>query len=227
MLVLAVLVAPACTDAEEPPPSTTPRSTDPGEPPRSTAPRITDDPSASRDASELLTAAEVTEATGLKGVVAQDLADVDAFENPDPRGPCGARVPPKPTAGGFGRAFRAGDVVMVVMVEMVMPTTAATRASIDADKADARPSCGPYTSRTANGDVQHVSDVEILDMPAGCTRCVGWTSKVSVRDQTAFGLGLFFESGGSTGFVQVVSAERVPAAVALALLDRARARLHA
>lgn len=207
VLALAVLLAPACTREVR----------------RSTTPPIVDNPSASRDTSLLLTEADVRAVAGLEDAVAETLADAAMFENPDPRGPCGAPVPPIPMAAGYGRAFR-GDGVIVV--EILMPASAA-RASVDAMKADARASCGPYTSRTNLGDVQQVGDITILGMPAGCTRCVGWLSKVTVGGAANFGGVALFESGGSTGMLQVVAAGPVPGAVVRDLLDRALARLGA
>lgn len=211
LIALAVLVAPACTIRRV-------------EERRSTTPRISDDPSASRDTSLLLTAADVGAATGLKGVVSEDLANAGVFENEDPRGPCGTPVPQLPTAGGYGRGFRAdGDRLRVV--ELVMPTSTATRSYLDAVVADTRHSCGPYTVRAANGDVHHISDVEILDLPAGCGRCVGMVMKTAVRDRATFIGFSFFESGGTSGMVQVFSVRPVPAATLRGLLDRALARL--
>jgi hypothetical protein len=71
--------------------------------PRSLTPRVT---SGRADLeSYLLTAEDVGDVPTLAGATASDLSGVDLFENPDPRGPCGARADGPPMAGAAGRAF--------------------------------------------------------------------------------------------------------------------------
>jgi hypothetical protein len=193
-----------------------------GEGRRSSTPPLVDDPSASHDTFLLLTEADVRSVAGLQDVTAESLADAEAFENPDPRGPCGAPVPPLPKTGIYGRTFR-GDGVAIF--ELLQPATAATRAYAEALKADSRPSCPPYTSTTNLGDVQHVSDVEILDLPTGCTRCVGWLAKLVIAGQTNYAGLVTFESAGTVGMLQIGSATPVSPATVRDLLARALSRL--
>ncbi|MDO8363414.1 MAG: hypothetical protein Q7V88_11000 [Actinomycetota bacterium] len=56
----------------------------------SKTPRITVDEAASDGSAFLLKEPVVRTIAGLSDVVAQDFGDVPIFENPDPRGPCGA-----------------------------------------------------------------------------------------------------------------------------------------
>jgi hypothetical protein len=172
--------------------------------PQSLTPRITSTPSGALD-SLLLTAADVRSIAGLEGLIAHELGDVDLFENPDPRGPCGAPGADLPTSGAAGRAFE-GDGQS--LVQLVIEGQAATD-FLDSQLADIREPCGPYDSKTNTGATQHVEDIEVHRLQGGdgffetasirSDRGRATISDLAVRvgDRVSFALGIGHRIAGS------------------------------
>jgi hypothetical protein len=132
----------------------TPSSTaGPGSDGRSNTPRITLGPA--REDAEILLLSEddVGVVDGFRGAVAADIGDLELYENPDPRGPCGAPVVAQPTPDA-GRGFTTEDAIVLQFVYL---DAGMIEVLLEALAADLRPGCEPHESRTNVGTVQRVS----------------------------------------------------------------------
>lgn len=188
---------------------------------RSNTPQITVDDSA-RDVSFLLTESDVRGIDRFAGVVAQDVSDVPAFENPDPRGPCGAVVPQLPLEGAVGRAFSGPDVVVF---ELVVTAGAEQHDFLDAVQADQHVGCEGHESMTNLGETQTVSDTEFIDQRSVGDDGIGWTSRIDIGSRTAYGGAAAFVNGDRMAFIQVSAASPIDATMLEALVDLAVARM--
>lgn len=160
---------------------------------RSSTPRITVGPAAADVESLLVSDDDVRAVDGFGGAVAADLGDLEVYENPDPRGPCGTRVDPTPTPdGGRGFTTEAATVVQFVYADAGM-----VEGHMEALADDLRPGCGSHESVTNVGAVQEVSEPVPIDTTGMGDRAIGWTATITVSDVTA-----------EAGLVVVVAGER-------------------
>jgi hypothetical protein len=168
----------------------------------SMTPRITESPDAGGLREFLLRESDV-HAAGWPDAVAGDLEeDVAAFENPDPRGPCGGVVPQAPLEGSVARSFSTPDTVVI---ELVVATDDQVESYLARLQADVTPSCGPYESRTNTGATQTYSDIEMVDLEIAGAGSIGWTGTVTV-DGRSTSAGVFMVVGEDrTAFTQIES----------------------
>lgn len=147
-----------------------------------------------------------------------------AFENPDPRGPCGARAPQPP---GMDHAalvtLRAGSYQVVEVVSAPAPGEAARY--LDALAADLRPGCPPHESTTNQGHVQRVSGVEAVDVGGVGDRAVAWTARAEVGTSRVNAGLVALHVGPRFAYVQVFSVDPPPPATVRALAEAAARRL--
>jgi hypothetical protein len=187
-LVVALLLAAGCSDDAEPE-STTP-------------PIESDEESALADL--VLPAESVGSIAGFEGVVAQPLSDVQVFENPDPRGPCGGESPAPPIQGTAGRSF-TGEGVAVVQVVADGPEV---DEFVDAQLADIVEPCGPYESETNVETTQRVDQIEVVALPDD----TGFfsTSRIDDGTQVAYAGSVLVRVDDITSLAFALSIEPIP-----------------
>lgn len=162
-LLLVLLLTAGCADGDEV---------------ESLTPRIT--VADAGELAELLLTADDVEQAGFVGFEARDIDDVQLFENPDMRGPCGAPIQFPVLDGAAGRAFVAGgDTIVQIVVER----TEELDAVVDAYVADAVDGCPPFESMTNQGLTQQVSDIEIIDISSTSERSAASAVMIEVGGQ--------------------------------------------
>jgi hypothetical protein len=145
-VVLLALVAGACGGDKAAPGSATPRITGGADGPL---------------APGLLTQAQLRQVPGLSSAKVTSLEETSLFEDPDPRGPCGAKVPALSLDDAAGVAIAAETIRGGAEFVRRLPTGAATR-YLDAVMADTRSGCPEYETTTNQGAKQRVLLVRIV-----------------------------------------------------------------
>ena len=113
------------------------------------------------------------------------LKQTNAFENPDPRGPCGAKISQPDLSKGATAVFESQAPLTLSDTVLNLGTAAATN-YLSTLLADARPGCPPYESTTRQGQTQTVTPSAFLDpLNAGAQRLVV-LEKATVNDQTGY-----------------------------------------
>mgnify|MGYP000489405940 CR=1 FL=1 len=168
----------------------------------STTPRVT-----VKEGGELspfvLAAESVGSVVGFEGVVAQQLGDVQVFENPDPRGPCGGSTPAPPLEDTAGRSFAAEGVSVV----QVVATGDDVDAYVDAQLDDITDPCGPYDSTTNVETVQTVDRIDIV--PLADESGFFSTARIQNAGQTIFGGSAIVRVDGVTSLVFALGVEPI------------------
>ncbi len=187
--LMGVLLLGACTDDS---------------PAESTTPRVTID-EAGDLASYVLVEQSVASIAGFADVAAQPLKDVDVFENPDPRGPCGGESPAPPLEGTAGAVFAAPGLSIV----QVVAEGPDVDEFVEAQLADIVEPCGPYDSTTNVETVQQIDQIRVVALPDE----LGYfqTARLQTEGQTAFtGSGVVRNAEGVTSLVFAVSVQEIP-----------------
>ncbi len=182
----------------------------------SDTPRITTAPPASQDRAALLTDEDLHAVPGFEGVATKEIDKLPLFENPDPRGPCGGKVPPVPLDEAFGRSFQSDRIVAL---ELVVPSGPRQKEQLAAYQADLRPACGPYESKTRTGDTQRVSQVTPLALGDLAAPAIGWFQEIEVQGQR-FQAGIVFAEVGDRFLFLQFQGIVLPAASSLEDLSR-------
>lgn len=188
---------------------------------RSNTPQITVGAPAPDVEDLLLSESEVREVAGLSAVVADDLADVSLYENPDPRGPCGAELDSVPAVEA-GRAFTSATTTAI---QLVYVDDAAVARYLEEVETDLRPGCGPHESLTNVGAVQHVSEPVAVDTAGIGDRSMAYTSEISVGGRSVEAGVVVLVSGDRTTLIQVMG-PTVDEDQVLALATAAAVRLE-
>jgi hypothetical protein len=209
-LIATTMVLAACSDSDEA---------------RSNTPRVTVDEDAETNlVSRLLTVEQVEKALGGSGLSQADISETPVFENPDPRGPCGAVVPQfRLGEGTVGRSFGASNVTIV---QFITPTSAVTSAYLDAIVGDALPGCSGFESETNQGLMQQVSEIEIVDVTSAPTGAVAYTSRVDIGGQTAYVAAVTVADREVTTYLQVFAQDRIDSRALQALTAAANDALR-
>lgn len=203
-IVMSVFLLGACTD-DSAGPTTSPVTVD----------------ESSELSSFVLVEQSVASIAGFENVVAQPLNDVDVFENPDPRGPCGGESPAPPLEGTAGAVFAAPGLSIV----QVVAEGADVDAFFEAQLGDIVDPCGPYESTTDAETVQEVDQIVVATLPDD----LGYfqTARLSTGGQTAFtGSGVVRNSEGVTSLVFAVSVQEIPFASIESLIRLVDAQLN-
>lgn len=149
-----------------------------GDRPASQTPRVTTDNTTSELKSALLTTADVRAVQGLPNDLAvTSLDDMSVYEDPDPRGPCGAKIAPPDFSDGVGVAFRSTSLGGFHFV--VEPLGGAAGTYIDRLAEDTQQGCAPYDSTTNTGTTQHVQLVRTIEL-----RSIGDQSHAAILEIT-------------------------------------------
>ena len=174
-LVSAVLlIVPACTVSVERSEPSTPQIT-----------QGADDPSLENS---LLSLAEVLGARGAPdGLVERPVEDAALFENPDPRGPCGAEVSQPDNQEAAIVAFVTPEPPRFSSFHAVweLPTGEA-KGYVDAYRADARPGCPTFESTIPDGTKQKVELLEIVEIPDLGDSAVAIVARITVPETSAY-----------------------------------------
>ncbi len=203
-IVAVALLSGACTDDD----------------PESTTPRVTVDES-SELTSFVLVEQSVASIPGFEAVAAQPLSDVDVFENPDPRGPCGGESPAPPLEGTAGAVFAAPGLSLVQVVAEGPDVDEFVAAQL----ADIVEPCGPYESTTNVETVQQIDQIEVVTLPGDLGYFL--TARIQTEGQTAFtGSGLVRNDSGVTSLVFGVSIQEIPASSIESLIRLMDAQLN-
>lgn len=111
----------------------------------------------------LLTTADLRTVRGLpRDIEAVSLDAVRLFENPDPRGPCGAKIDPPELSRGRGVGLRSEQDFGWEFV-FALPLAEA-KAYVGSVAADTRAGCPAYRSRTNTGATQQVRLDRVVDI---------------------------------------------------------------
>lgn len=146
------------------------------------------------------------------------------FENPDPRGPCGARAPQPPGIHAAALVtLRAGSYQVVEVVSAPPPGEVAHY--LDVLAGDLQPGCPPHESTTNQGLTQRVSGVTAVDVAGVAERAVAWTALVEVGTSRVNAGLVALQAGPRFAYVQVFAVEPPPPAVLRALAEAAARRL--
>jgi len=148
--ILSILFLAACSTTAEPTKPTTPR---------------VEEPEAQEELEEVLpTLSEVASTPGApQGLVQQQVEDAELYENPDPRGPCGAEVYQPPMDEGSLAVFATSSPPTQVGVSVVKLEPHLARQAVGDIREDIRPGCPPFESGTPTG-VQRVEFVGEVDL---------------------------------------------------------------
>ena len=108
--------------------------------------------------------------------------DVKVFEDPDPRGPCGAPVPKPDLSHAAGVGIRSSAVSGVEFVTSLPAQQATTFVSAYLD--DSRPGCPSFESTTNTGSRQHMTLVRVVDVGAVGDQHLGAVMEFSNQGQS-------------------------------------------
>ena len=175
---------------------------------KSSTPRLKS--SAARLEPGLLRQRQIEGIPGLEGLTKRRLDDTSAFENPDPRGPCGAVVPELKMSDGAIRVFATGNGSQVFFSSIVPMGEPKAKAYMDAMVADAYPGCSPFHSTTNTGRTQEI-DPTVVTLPPIADQQVGELGKVSVGGVTGHIAGVIFRQGGLVVSAQYLGADPLDA----------------
>jgi hypothetical protein len=162
---------------------------------RSETPRISEPSRQAELSGALLTNADLQHIPGLPSDIAvKSVDDMKLFEDPDPRGPCGARVaqPDLSTGAVIGISAQAVQGFEAVVE---LPVTAAEN-YLRALREDARPGCAAYDSTTNTGSTQHVRLIRPVDIGAAGDERTAGLLEISNEGHTFEAFELAVRSGG-------------------------------
>ena len=144
--------------------------------PHSSMPRITVGSTGALGAG-LLTSAQIGIIGGLTNPSVSSLSKSTFFEDPDPRGPCGARVPKLDLSHAAGVAVTSGEASGA---ELIVRRTDA-RAYATLLRNDARDGCADYSTTTHAGDTQTVRLIRIVPLDVVADQSLAIIRAVKVR----------------------------------------------
>ena len=152
----------------------------------SDTPRITASSVAHQQNAQLLTTADLHSVPGMPSdVAAVSVNSVDLYEDPDPRGACGAKVAQLDVSHGHNIGIQGGGIQGFESV-VQLPIAQAT-AYLSALTADAKPGCPGYDSKTNTGELQHAELQQLVDVGALGDQRISAVLKITDQGQTAYG----------------------------------------
>ena len=112
-------------------------------------------------AAGLLTQTQLRQVPGLSTAKVSPLQEMTVFADPDPRGPCGGKVPGVPLRDASAVAITARTIRGGAQLVARLPAGAAKR-YLDARIADANDGCPEYQTVTQQGTAQRVLLVRVV-----------------------------------------------------------------
>ena len=109
----------------------------------------------------LLTQTQVRQVPTFSSAIVSSLRQTTFFEDPDPRGPCGAKVPTVTLHDAVGIAIKAEGIRGAAELVSRLPSGEA-KAYLDARMADAHEHCAEFETTTNQGVKQRVLLVRIV-----------------------------------------------------------------
>jgi hypothetical protein len=197
-------------------------STAPSSPPSKSAPLPTGTGTSSQQTA-LLTASEVSAIQGAPtGVEVVPSQKGTLFQDPDPRGPCGAKVILPDLSQSAHVTFDAasfGAFQVVVDQPVSMATAFAT-----AWQRDTRAGCPPYTSRTNSGSTQISELLDLIPMPSLVDQAAGAFITVN-SGQTVDTYAMVLRSGGRLELDVLISPGSLAEAFVVGFAQAAESKL--
>jgi len=145
------------------------------------------------------------------------LREAKLFEDPDPRGPCGAKIrAPKASAGSTVVFSLPGGVIVNSVIRLSGKKASSL---MDEITSDAVTGCAAYTSTTNRGETQTVSTT-IVELPPVGDQRVGATSMISVGGQTAYAGSVRMRRGDYLNSAVALSSTPIPQDVVQVLAAR-------
>lgn len=194
--LLSMVISVACSDGTGREPST---------------PQITEGADDEQLTASLISLEEIeTVSNAPANLVEQPIQDVSVFENPDPRGPCGAKIPQPAFEDAALVAFATTQPPHATIVQAVwdLPGNRAEK-FLEAHRRDARPGCAVYTSTTPTG----TQEVEFLEEVAVPGDALATTVRLSVQGAPPFYAGVGIARDGTVlSLIMVLSEKPVASA---------------
>jgi len=146
------------------------------------------------------------------------MANVTAFADADPRGACGAKVPPIDPSGGAGVAVKSANVQGAELIVRMDDATAT--AALAARIADAQAGCADYDTATNTGATQHVHLERVIPILANADQAVATQQANVVDNRVTNATVIRMRKGGLVASITLFADPPPPAKVvqALALL---------
>jgi len=191
----------------------------------SLTPRITDPNSSGSPLNDmLLTTADLRSISGLPAdMQAVSVNDLSLFADPDPRGPCGAKVQQPDLGGGAGTGIQSPSLQGA---EFVVPLEeSVARAYLSALIADTRAGCASHTSLTNNGTQQSVELLHVVGLPDLADQQTATVLGITNQGQRFEGAEVVLRKGGTIAFVVVFGVTAPSDSIIVAIAQKAADRL--
>lgn len=174
----------------------------------------------------LLTTQDLRAVRGLpRDLEAVSPEGVELFENPDPRGPCGAKVRYPDFARGQVVGLRSASAGGLEAV-FRLPVAQAT-AFVRSLAADTRMGCPPHEAKTNTGSVQRVTLVKEVDIGSLGDQRTAALLRIVNKGQTAYVASVAVRHGDRVAVVALFAPARASDDVVKAIALRASDRLRA
>lgn len=151
------------------------------------------------------------------------LTDLSVYVDPDPRGPCGAKVPVLDLTSGAGVGIQSASVQGVELVALSDATTAT--AYLDARVADARAGCPEYETTTNRGVTQKVKLDRIIALRLDVDQSLATQRAILVGDKVTSVTLIELRRGGIVAKLGLFAGTPITAATVQAVAARVAERL--
>lgn len=150
--------------------------------------------------------------------------DLPVYENPDPRGPCGAELEQPRMGTGDRVMFNAEGVVIVE--ELFDLGASKAEEALASYSEDIDPDCPTFTSQTHTSSVQSNDFLHEVELPAEAGDAVATMSYVRMEGGLpAYAGTAMFRVDGTIGLVAIMSGSEIPDATLQDLTTAAVAKL--
>jgi hypothetical protein len=163
-----------------------------------------------------LTSADVATATGAAGVHAKPI-DAALLRNPDPRGPCGARISIPDPSGGVATQFKQPGLTIYA----ITLSTPDGQHWIDQVRGDDKPGCGAYDTQVALRGAETVTPLGAIAVPAVGDDRVAYAARVSTSTDEVVGTFVLVRHGGLVTALTMFSGKPVAVATVRGLTQAA------
>jgi hypothetical protein len=159
-----------------------------------------------------LTRDDVAAATGAQDFRSTPIEAV-LLRNPDPRGPCGARISIPDPSDGAATEFKGPELTIYA----ITLSTPDGQHWIDQVRADSRPGCGAYDSQVALRGAQTVTPLGTIGLPAVGDDRIAYDSRVTTSTEHVVGTFVLVRHGGLLTALTMFSKKPVPEATVAGL----------